>query len=59
MRVGENCQALTGFINRAGDSTYAAAVNANRSADASVLLVEENLVVERFTKTVTATLSIL
>ncbi len=40
MRVGENCQGLTGFINRAGDSTYAAAVNANRSADASVLLVD-------------------
>ena len=40
MRVGENCQALTGFIIRAGDTTYAAAVNANRSADASVLLVD-------------------
>ncbi len=40
MRVGENCQALTGFINRAGDTTYATAVNNNRSADASVLLVD-------------------
>ena len=38
MRVDENCLALTGAIDRAGDATYIAAVNNNRSSDASVLL---------------------
>tara|TARA_B100000902_G_scaffold399777_1_gene472478 strand:+ start:7460 stop:10432 length:2973 start_codon:yes stop_codon:yes gene_type:complete len=38
VRVDENCLGQTGFINVAGDSTYIAAVNANRSSDAAVLL---------------------
>ena len=40
MRVGEDCLALTGFQDVAGDTTFATAVNSNRSADASVLLGE-------------------
>ena len=40
IRVDENCQGQTGFINVAGDSTFATAVNENRAADASVLLVD-------------------
>ncbi len=40
VRTDENCLGQTGFINVAGDTTYAAAVNANRSADAAALLVD-------------------
>jgi len=38
VRVAEDCVGQAGFINVAGDSTYIAAVNSTRSADASVLL---------------------
>ena len=40
VRTDENCLALTGAENKVGDTTFAAAVNANRSDDASVLLVD-------------------
>ena len=40
IRTDENCLGQTGFRNVAGDSTFAAAVNANRSADAAALLVD-------------------
>ena len=40
VRTDENCLGQTGFINVAGDATFAAAVNANRSADAAELLVD-------------------
>ena len=48
MRVDENCLALTGAIDRAGDATYIAAVNNNRSSDASVLLLMVSLVVQKY-----------
>ena len=38
VRTDENCLALTGAVNKAGDTTFATAVNANRADDASVLL---------------------